>query len=447
MLSTDEMDHLLAGSFRVDCPIMTWREGGQVISGAGYFIQRAESGFEFSLLSSEPGTANGFLEGLKRDSLVPAGQLLPVDAGGEIEAKDVNGETWLAVGLDPDHLSSEYQAVSGHARELRTRAKEPSATGAHLQILIRGTISFPRNVHAVTKTFFDGEEVGFSTGPSAARTRTQQGSASLQEIAGGAKLDLESTDPLRPGTAERAIDALSFLEARPVPWCAITRLESGRLDYRLRGDRYTSLAMSRLPPVPTRSPKDATNYWSLFSRILERPEGAREPDELGLWIGVVASASNWPLEARFLLTAIAIEGLSHVLLPGFRPELAGYTKDDVDRATTEILDGDLPDRLRERLVGVLRQSRATAADRLHQLSRSGVISEEEVKAWKALRNLATHGSFPAISQDLVTNAHRLRTLFCKLVFNLVGFSGDYIDYGSLRWPTRRYPSDRESGAG
>jgi hypothetical protein len=85
-------------------------------------------------------------------------------------------------------------------------------------------------------------------------------------------------------------------------------------------------------------------------------------------------------------------------------------------------------------MGTMKSNRAV--DKMFVLAKAGVIDEEEIKAWKALRNPTAHGSFeldPAKLQDLLDNVYKLIAMIYKLAFFRVGYVGKFSDYAERGW--------------
>jgi hypothetical protein len=434
MLILNGLDRVLDGKLELDCPSMTWSQTGESLSGAGYIRQSIGGGFEFALFSTTPGDpADWFSREFAAARSVPAGTLLPRDAGGELLATDVTGQKWTAVGLRPERMVSQHQTVKGSARELRTIEQAPSGATCLVEVRIAGRVRFPSNVPSNVTTSLGGRVVAMSVGPGAADAQLDGANLRAREVTGGTSFLLDSAAPLRPGAEFRLLDAVRFLENSPVPWCSLSRWEGGDATFRLRGDRYEPRPRFALPPLPE---DEANSYWRLVSSLVDRPE--EMDSSLRLWIDVTTTAAAWPLESRGLITTIAIEAMSDLLLPGFAPELAGYSLADEERARRVIEEAEMPDRLARRLLGLLQGRGASATDRLFELSRLGVASREEVEAWKGLRHPIAHGTLPAMGQDLVDGVHRVRTLFSRLVFTAVGYEGPYRDHGTAGWPVRQH---------
>lgn len=434
MLILNGLDRVLDGKLELDCPSMTWSDATESLSGAGYIRQSIGGGFEFALFSTTEGDPAGwFSRKLAAASSVPAGTLLPRDAGGELLATDVTGQEWTAVGLRSERKVSQHQTVKGSARELRTIERTPVGAPSLVEVRIAGRVRFPSNVPSNVTTSLGGRVVAMSVGPGAANTQLVGAKLRARELTGGTSFVLDSIVPLRPGAEFRLLDAVRFLENSPVPWCSLSRWEGGHATFQVRGDRYEPQPRFALPPLPE---DETESYWRLVSSLVDRPEDLDR--SLRLWIDATATAAAWPLESRGLVTAIAIEAMTELLLPGFVPERAGYSMEDEERARLIITGAGLPDRLERRLLGLLQGRGATATDRLFELARRGVASSEEIEAWKDLRHTIAHGTLPAMGQDLVDKVHRVRTLFSRLVFTAVGYEGPYLDYGSAGWPARQH---------
>lgn len=103
-------------------------------------------------------------------------------------------------------------------------------------------------------------------------------------------------------------------------------------------------------------------------------------------------------------------------------------------------DANLTDRARQILGGMKSSS---ASDRLHILASAGVISKEDIKAWKSIRNAAAHGGLevdPTQVQSLIESVYRLVAMVYKLAFVRIGYQGAYLDFSSRGWPLAQFDS-------
>lgn len=84
---------------------------------------------------------------------------------------------------------------------------------------------------------------------------------------------------------------------------------------------------------------------------------------------------------------------------------------------------------------------SSASDRLHVLASVGVISKEDIKAWKSIRHAAAHGGLevdPSELQSLLERVYRLVAMVYKLAFFRIGYEGAYIDFSIRGWPRAKF---------
>jgi hypothetical protein len=71
------------------------------------------------------------------------------------------------------------------------------------------------------------------------------------------------------------------------------------------------------------------------------------------------------------------------------------------------------------------------------------VGDEELRAWKQMRSPLAHGRFPSgplKETEVQTQSHQLdcaASIINKFVFGLIGYDGDYQDFSTPGWPTRR----------
>jgi hypothetical protein len=99
-------------------------------------------------------------------------------------------------------------------------------------------------------------------------------------------------------------------------------------------------------------------------------------------------------------------------------------------------------RLKKRATQIMGSMKSSSAsDRLYILAKAGVVDEEDIKAWKSLRNSAAHGGLkvdPTKVQRLLAQVDRLVTMTYKLVFFRIGYQGLYTDYATRGWPSAQF---------
>ena len=110
----------------------------------------------------------------------------------------------------------------------------------------------------------------------------------------------------------------------------------------------------------------------------------------------------------------------------------------IDYVGTAPHDASLTKRASQ-IMGGMKSS--SASDRLHVLASIGVISKEDIKAWKSIRNAAAHGGLevdPSELQSLLERVYRLVAMVYKLAFFRIGYQGVYMDFSTRGWPPAQF---------
>ena len=78
------------------------------------------------------------------------------------------------------------------------------------------------------------------------------------------------------------------------------------------------------------------------------------------------------------------------------------------------------------------------------LAKGDVVDQEDIKAWKFIRNKAAHGALtvdPSAVQCLLDRFNRLVVMAYKLVFFRISYQGLYTDYATRGWPEVPFDSE------
>ncbi len=81
---------------------------------------------------------------------------------------------------------------------------------------------------------------------------------------------------------------------------------------------------------------------------------------------------------------------------------------------------------------------------LYHFVKEKLITEQEHRAWKKLRNPAAHASLPGKEDidELVKLCHTVTGVLYKLIFRAVGYDEPYTNYHAPGWPSAKGPSHR-----
>ena len=176
------------------------------------------------------------------------------------------------------------------------------------------------------------------------------------------------------------------------------------------------------------------------------------PDNiLTKWHKRVVSAGSSYYYIYGLMVAIAIESLLRKYYPKEEKDVAIEPRDvqkEISSLGEEIDDNEL----RERIIKICSQLRKPdyiPKKMLQKLEVEGIISPGSSKSWDRLRNKYSHGN-----DDNNEMKHAYRLISCclntyyELIFNIIGYSGYYINYSIKHGSERRhYPLSLSSCLG
>jgi len=179
-------------------------------------------------------------------------------------------------------------------------------------------------------------------------------------------------------------------------------------------------------------PRHAEDVWNLFDCFLkyiylQENEGRHR---IAAYVHQIIRSEDAVLELQCLVVAVAVEGL---LKTEFETsDSADHIRESISQLTMAIDGTSVADEVKKRAIGAISGLRTTRPyDKLLELSERGLIPLEEVRAWKALRNSATHADKFGSSnfQEYLNKYYQVLTLFNRLVFLKIGYVGHFTNYG------------------
>ncbi|PJC99060.1 hypothetical protein GQ37_007435 [Janthinobacterium sp. BJB1] len=189
--------------------------------------------------------------------------------------------------------------------------------------------------------------------------------------------------------------------------------------------------------------------WDDFFRLVERyyqyacsaTQGMEPPPMSKKISGLFTLKGVW-LDTIALLLAVSVESLLNE--PVYKK--LGVPNSEERKKIQKLIDyvalAPLEENLKERAARIMGSMKSSSAsDRLYVLAKAGVIEEEDIKAWKAIRNAAAHGGLkvdPSKLQSLLEQVNRLVAMTYKLVFFRIGYQGIYTDYAMRGWPEAQF---------
>jgi len=152
--------------------------------------------------------------------------------------------------------------------------------------------------------------------------------------------------------------------------------------------------------------------------------------------------------AQAIATSVAAEGIANLHPAPTRTDKEAAELTACGQQLVEALSsGSWSDQVRARVKGFstnLKEVRAI--DRMHALAATGHVLEEDIDAWKYLRNKWVHAAPTNLNEHrrnaMEANINGLqsvtRLIYC-MIFSLIGFEGPFTDCANPKFPERAYP--------
>jgi hypothetical protein len=202
------------------------------------------------------------------------------------------------------------------------------------------------------------------------------------------------------------------------------------------------------PPLAHRDPVNP-DHWQLYAKYFEyvrKCQDEKRWHQVSIFIRRILEASNASSEIQCLALGVAIEGLLKTEF-GDLPKQADELFKWIDPAKEILKQSQIPPKITERMAHVIDgMQRPRPEDQLQELVNQAVITKKEKDTWSKLRHSSAHPK-QAFVEDIKKSFDEfdtVLTLFYKLVFCRIGYSGKYTDYGT---PDRRdadFPVKTES---
>jgi hypothetical protein len=443
--------------FDLHCHSMTLaagKEGMPKYHGPGVIRIGRERQFRFTLYSETYKAKPA-----KDDGVV--GQLIPDESIYRLSAIDGEDHEWVCDKVFPDcvqpNKTMANAVVSGELIDLYSSQRifgegvSVQFPRRRLTLMACEAVDIPLNTRTHRESRIDGDENsqrGAMLDVAKVNVRDYEFCFHRQDDALEVRADGQA---IVPALDKRIVESLQFVLARPFWWTILCEERSETVFIRLRSNPPSPHASkeSHLPPIKSIDFFDRTDcVWILFAKyldfILDRDPNSWHPLSMFVYSAFISHAAGF--DTYRLALGVAIEG---ILESVFKDIVVVQDKQiEAINLLTVHLDAwrcsppnEYEERLKQRIGGTLNSFRPIRAkDRLLKLLGMGVVTQQEIRAWEGLRHNAAHGHQPdtSPSQAEIDEVDTVTTLMHKLVFQAIGYSGKYTDYGTHGWPTRDF---------
>jgi hypothetical protein len=447
-LHATDVDAILARNWAVDCldmKLMTQGTDEVRHAGAGCIRHGRDGRLEYVIYDTARSADFRRLFG---------GGLQPGDALGPehfftLIATAVDGRTWTADWLDAASDSRSGVAgvvVRGTVRLLTCRgAVESPVNGATLHAL--GSFDIPSNVVTETTTAVQGRRPLTAWRRNVWRLNTVMGEIDIADQETHIQVRLSGGErELRKDMAVRLEEAISFILGTHIRWTIEQSVSVGETKVVIRSDLPTPKHPRLGPPViATREAEALFHAERLFDHFLNytastAPAASDKYHPLAVSLLTVLRASASVIEDEALMLSVEVEGITNKFLKK-AVEANAKLVTQVDEALRHLRSWSADEGIRNRVLGAVARVKALDAPGvLKALAEDDCIELRHWESWRALRNRAAHG---ARAWDDVHELRRqcdiVHQLLLLLVFQVVGYTGQFTDYTTRDWPLKQTP--------
>lgn len=448
------IETLLAGSLDIELPRLTIAgEGIGTLNGSGRISWRADSGITIHAHTECGDLVNRALLGTVGipGTLFEGKDYLEL-RGTSHAGSAIRTQRWV---FDGCSLHSESQTAIWE-RKVDCLWQDHAATTPYPSEVLHGLIGpsphyWPRPTRTtVENPFFQSDAyirdwmlAETSLGTIAARHRSDEWFEVCVTIA-------EAAPVKEPHRIMRAIgDAFGFIMGRH---CSIRGYEHQKghtTTCYVRNSQSRSSGNTLLQPLGTNQAY-CTDVESLLGKAIDyfsMDDGEKVARHLRLCWDTVGNA--WP--TRLVVASTCLEGLLGMVGGKTAIAASAIAADDLQAMKTLLSTNPLgfSERMLKRLEGFSRNpGKPRPIDILEDWKARNVlgVTQADITAWKEIRNPAAHGGLiePAASsealQDQITRFYRVVNLMNRIILQLVGYGGPYVDYAQRWFPECEFPA-------
>jgi len=243
----------------------------------------------------------------------------------------------------------------------------------------------------------------------------------------------------------KILEALSIICGQIVRPMIIEHSHSGIRTLKIKSVDNTLPNTQFSCPIEHSLPSHLGTFTSFLEGYLS---SIRDPNSelFGFW-HKINRAWQAGIENASLALVVAIEGIVKSYFKRY-----GLPDKEILQQAQEakqlVKHSELGKRIKDRLMGSIGNLKRTSPNgALYQMSEMGLFPKSFVDEWVSLRNKSTHAD--QIDQDKETKQayidqiYTCITLFYCLLFKVIGYGGNSIDYSQEGWPEKRFPLVRE----
>lgn len=438
-LTRGEIAELKENRFHIDLLEMRLTRRGNVedvYNGSGFIQQNADGEVEFRLYDQTGQPTSNF------GSFI-LGSFVEDEQYYDLEARDISGRTWRSAHVIVGESGAAGVAgciCHGELRQVACVVEDKSEEG--LWMYLPGEVKLPTN--AITRVVEETPR-SMSVRPNFNlwEVKSERLELLLTKVEGGLEVDGSYLVGLLPEHFEQRLEeALWFTLAFPAKWTLLDIRKGGEHSFIIRRLRDKPGTPLLRPPLEPGIGAQADYLGRMFVLYLDYilPDAQPpyyHPTSVTVYQALRGSALSLNAEAWQL--SVAIESLAQRGFPELgRPGIDELTAFDEAIKYVEGWTGD--EKVKRRIVRAISTWRGpNSREILKQLAKQGVITEQQIEAWNALRHRIAHGrELLDVLDELPGLCDTVYMAFLRMMFEVIGYSGPYTDRASPGWPQVLY---------
>lgn len=430
------------GTLVIDCVTMKLTQRGTdtpiIYEGKGLITQIDNDHLNYKLFATHAKNIDPGAE-MMRMFNGTSGKVIEADQYYDLTANDVHGQVWTSEHIQPNSIWPQDDLPVLHGG-LRYISAATTSRIPHNSVSIEcfKALDFPTRfgrqiARAPVEDTFKVGSIEFST----------------RQSDEGFQISAVSDQPLDENYYLRIIEALKFVTARPVLPRIITHVTGDKATVYFSAASPTNPRMQQFQPLSPNSwayARDSKALFGCYLRFITTGHTGEYWHHLTFFLDNAAQATGGSVHSWAAGLGVAVEGLLSLIDVPANETNAKDLKDFGDWLIGQIRASEAHSSFETRMAGMVSSmGRLGPKDRMQVLIDKGVIDAPLRKAWNELRNANVHPDASALNQNPNTDLQPLYDRICKtsvlmyqIVFHLIGYEGQYTNYGVHGFPEAQY---------
>ncbi len=365
------------------------------------------------------------------------GKIIADDNYFTLKAIDMSGKEWLADNIWVSanvSFPASGQVIKSTLREIETIEDESTAEKNYLLIIVPGKHEIPCNEKEdlpnggcrFNRSVFSANNIDFE----------------FKKLDNCLIIDARSaSDCLKEGTYVKILEALSIIRGLIIHPVVVKNTQQDHAVLKIKS--ATNPYSNNKFPIPFKhsTPTDLQSFSCFFEKYMAAIDSSFS-DLFGFW-HKVNRAWQVNIKDSSLALGVAIEGITRTYFGKCGLPDKEITQ-QANEAKQKLNDIDIGKRIKDRLLNSIGDLLQNTSPRgaLYQMAQDGLLSEEMVAEWKKLRNKSVHpdnlNEDPRALQKYIDQIYTCIALFYRLLFIIIKYDGNYIDYSENGWPKKKF---------